>query len=191
MLSLHAPRVRNARARPFPKYARPLVELIDVRRLQSCAIPRGKSRRRLAVENCGMDVTPAADRRRVTQMLSDLLYSDAVLPVFYGGSGWSRGWLEKAQSAAVLGIKQFKLLQRQGREISGGPGAKILRGNLLAANFTQVAIDVSRVDRMLAALRRCIGTARNGKLRQPLIIPASRAMVDIYLITESLVSAKA
>lgn len=45
-----------------------------------------------------------------------------------------------------LGIEQFKFLQCQGGKIGGSPGPKILRGNLLSTDLSQVIVEVLGID---------------------------------------------
>src|SRR5271154_3007832 len=47
-----------------------------------------------------------------------------------------------------LGIEKLELLQCESRKIGGGPGPKILCGNLLTADLSQVIVDVRGIDRM-------------------------------------------
>lgn len=86
-----------------------------------------KKQRALGVahKDLGVDVTLAADGRRIAEPRCDLLDGVANIP-FHGG----------------LTIKLLEFLQRYGGEYSAVPCAEILRRNILATDLPEVGIDI-------------------------------------------------
>src|SRR5436190_502129 len=79
----------------------------------------------VAVEDGGMDVAAAADRRRVAEMRGHLF--DGV---------------DDRLFALRFAVEMLELAQRLGREVRRGPGTEILGGDVLAGDLAQVRVDV-------------------------------------------------
>src|SRR5438270_2589708 len=66
-----------------------------------------------------------------------------------------RHFFDRADDCAFslcFGVEEFELLQGESGEIGRRPSPKVLRRDLLAADFAQVIVDVSRIDRMTGPL---------------------------------------
>src|SRR5437868_6037259 len=81
-----------------------------------------------------MDVTAAADCRRVAEMPGN---------PFDGASG--------GPLARCLAIDMRELAQCQGGQIGAGPGPEILSRDVLAGDLVQIEVDLSRADSVALA----------------------------------------
>src|SRR5437762_12306725 len=88
----------------------------------------------IAFEDCRMNVAAPADRRRVAEMLRDLLDGahDRLLPL-------------------ALGSELAKTPQRLRRELRAGPGAEVFCGDILPCYLALTGFNILRAHRMLIA----------------------------------------
>jgi hypothetical protein len=76
-----------------------------------------------------MDVAFAADGRRVTEPCRDLFDRGAQVALGLGGA-----------------VKTLQFAERRGRQNRSRPGAEVFRGDVLAGDFSELIVHVSRCD---------------------------------------------